>query len=41
MTERQRKALFFVGCAMGLSWSYWGVLLALGWRVEASGGMFL
>ena len=39
MNERQRGALFFVGCAMGLSWSYWGVLLALGLRVEAAGGV--
>lgn len=38
MNERQRRALFFVGCAMGLSWSYWGVLLALGLRVDAAGG---
>lgn len=32
-----RPALFYVGCAMALSWSYWGALLALGLRVPAAG----
>lgn len=39
MQLRNHPALAFVALAIALSWSYWGVLLALGYTVEPGGGV--